>query len=160
MSEISRIVDEFAREHDGEPWHGSSLTAILAGVSASDAAAHPIAGAHSIWEIVLHVTAWKNEARRRLSGAPAAEPEEGDWPQVGDVSAGQWTETRDRLDRAQKDLVTAVRQLPEARLFEPNDRRGPQSSDVIHYVLLHGAIQHDAYHAGQIAVLKKGLPAG
>jgi uncharacterized damage-inducible protein DinB len=28
---------------------------------------------------------------------------------------------------------------------------------VSHYELLHGIVQHDAYHAGQIAVLKKIL---
>ncbi len=72
MTEIARIIDELQREHDGDPWHGSPLQAILEGIDATRANARPIPGAHSVWELVLHMTAWKNETaqaagrRRRL----------------------------------------------------------------------------------------------
>ena len=85
MSEIQRIVDQLEREHTGDPWHGSPLHAILDGVTAAQAAARPLPAAHSIWELVLHMTGWKSEVRRRLSGAPAAEPDGGDWPEVGSL---------------------------------------------------------------------------
>ena len=52
------IADQISRAFRGESWHGPSVREVLAGVSAEDAAAHPIAGAHSIWEIVLHLTGW------------------------------------------------------------------------------------------------------
>jgi uncharacterized damage-inducible protein DinB len=157
MSEIDRIVDELQREYDGDPWHGSPLRSILEGITATQAAARPVAGAHSIWELVLHMTAWKNEVRRRLGGAPAGEPEEGDWPPVGEPSEAHWHQARARLDRAHRDLIGAIRVLPEARLFEPtNDPRDRESgAGVTHYVLLHGIVQHDVYHSGQIALLKK-----
>ena len=159
MTEIDRIVDQLQREHEGDPWHGSPLTAILDGLSAEQAAAKPLAVAHSIWELVLHVTAWKNEVRKRLSGAPAGEPEEGDWPAVGETSAARWAAARARLEQAHKQLLTAIRGLPEQRLFEatndPRDR--PLGSGVSYYVLLHGIVQHDVYHSGQIALLKKGV---
>jgi uncharacterized damage-inducible protein DinB len=159
MSEIERIADELQREHDGDPWHGSPLMQILQGINADQATARPIAGAHSIWELVLHITAWKNEVRRRLSGAPAGEPEEGDWPAAGPSSAQAWRQALDRLESAHRGLVAGIRALPEGRLFEPtNDQRDrPLGSGVSYYVLLHGIVQHDAYHAGQIAILKKGL---
>ena len=83
QTEIDRILDELGREYDGDPWHGSPLLRILEGVTAADASARPIPGGHSIWELVLHMTGWKNEVRRRLSGAPAADPEGGDWPKAG-----------------------------------------------------------------------------
>jgi uncharacterized damage-inducible protein DinB len=157
-TEISRIIDELSREHDGDPWHGSPLQQILAGVSARQAAAHPLRDAHSIWELVLHVTAWKNEVRRRLSGAPAADPEEGDWPEVGEVSDTGWHDAQVRLQRAQQLLISAIRELPEERLYEPtkDPRNRATGAGVPHYVLLHGIVQHDVYHAGQIAILKKG----
>jgi uncharacterized damage-inducible protein DinB len=162
MSEIARIIDELSREHDGDPWHGSPLLHILEGIAASQASARPIAGGHSIWEVVLHVTAWKNEVRRRLSGAEAALPEEGDWPEVGDPSGERWREARGRLQRAQKDLLAAVRKLPEEKLYaatnDPRDRS--LGAGVSYYVLLHGLVQHDTYHAGQIALLKKAAGNG
>jgi uncharacterized damage-inducible protein DinB len=157
MSETVRLVDELEREHAGDPWHGSSVTDILNGVTAPQAAAHVVPHVHTIWEVVLHMTAWKNEVRRRLTGAPSGTPEEGDWPEVGAPTAERWRETLERLDAAHAALVSAVRSLPESQLFEPtNDPRDRETgSGVTNYVLLHGLAQHDAYHAGQLAMLVK-----
>lgn len=161
MSEIDRIVDQLQREYDGDPWHGSPLTAILDGVNAQQAAAKPAPGAHSIWELVLHVTAWKSEVRRRVSGAPAREPEEGDWPPPGAQTAERWREALQGLQSAHEQLIATIRGLPEDRLFEPtNDPRNkPLGTGVTYYELLHGFVQHDVYHSGQIAILKKALGA-
>ena len=159
MSEIDRIVDQLQREHSGDPWHGSPLVSILDGVTAEQAAAKPLAGVHSIWELVLHVTAWKGEVRRRLSGAPAGEPEEGDWPSVGTPTAERWHDALNRLRATHDHLLAAIRRLQENRLFEPtNDPRDPPlGTCVSYYELLHGIVQHDVYHSGQIALLKKSL---
>jgi uncharacterized damage-inducible protein DinB len=162
MSETARIVEELEREHAGDPWHGSSVTDILKGVSAAEASARPLAQVHTIWELVLHMTAWKNEARRRLTGAPAGMPEEGDWPDAGEPTPERWYEALQGLDRAQVALVAAVRELPEPRLLEPvNDLRDRAAGTGLSlYVLLHGIAQHDAYHAGQIAMLVRSIRAG
>ena len=159
MNEISRIVDQLEREHAGDPWHGSPLSAILAGLTHEQASARPLPGAHSIWELVLHLSAWKNEVRRRLSGAPAGEPEQGDWPAVGDPTAERWITARERLELAHRLLVSAVKEFSEPNLFIPsNDARDRELGvGVTYYELLHGLVQHDVYHAGQIAILKKGL---
>lgn len=158
MNEIARIIDQLEREHAGDPWHGSSLSAILQGVTHTQAAARPLGGGHTIWELVLHIAAWKNEVRRRLSGAAAAEPMEGDWPEVGAVTPGRWIEAREHLELAHRLLVSAVKDFPEADLFTPtNDKRDRELGlGVSYYELLHGLVQHDVYHAGQIALLKKG----
>ncbi len=66
MSEIENILDELRRIHDGDAWHGPALKESLSGVTAEQAAARPVAGAHSVWEIVRHVTDWENVFRRRL----------------------------------------------------------------------------------------------
>jgi uncharacterized damage-inducible protein DinB len=159
MSEIERLADQLHREHEGDPWHGSPLRDILRGVTAADAAAKPLPAAHSIWELVLHITGWKREARRRLSGAPAREPEAGDWPPTGATTPDRWKAALDALEAAHRDLVAAVKALPESRLFEPtNDPRNrPLGTGVSYYELLHGIVQHDVYHAGQIALLKRAL---
>ena len=105
------------------------------------------------------MTAWKNETARRLAGAVACMPIEGDWPEVGDPTDKRWHEALARLESAHANLIAAVKALPEKKLYEPtNDTRsGPLGTGVSHYVLLHGIVQHDVYHAGQIAILKKGL---
>ena len=159
MNDIVRIIDELQREYDGDPWHGSPLKAILDGVTATQAAAKPVPAAHSIWELVLHITAWKGEVRKRLSGAPASDPEEGDWPTPGTQTSEDWNDALKKLGAAHDRLIDAIRQVPESRLFEAtNDPRNrPLGTGVSYYVLLHGIVQHDVYHSGQIAMLKKGL---
>ena len=157
MSEVDRLVDELRREHAGDPWHGSSVTDILKGVTAPQAAARIVPHVHTVWQLVLHMTAWKNEVRRRLSGAPPAEPEEGDWPEVGATTPERWREALQRMDEAHTALIAAVSELSEANLLEPsNDTRDRAAgTGLSNYVLLHGLVQHDAYHAGQIAMLVK-----
>ena len=157
-SEIDRIVGELEREHSGDAWHGSPLRELLKGITCEVAAARPIRNVHSVWEIVLHMTAWKNEVRRRLSGAPAGDPEEGDWPEVPSPTAEAWDAAVERLEQAQRALVAAVKALPESKLHDPtNDERNRAAgTGVSYYVLLHSIVQHDAYHAGQIALVRKG----
>jgi uncharacterized damage-inducible protein DinB len=157
VHEIARIIDQLEREFDGDPWHGSPLSSILGGVSHEQAAAKKVANGHSIWELVLHIAAWKNEVRRRLSGAPAAEPQEGDWPQPGETTAERWQAALEHLETSHRLLVSAVRDFPEPNLYIPsNDQRDrEQGTGVTYYELLHGLVQHDVYHAGQIALLKK-----
>ena len=159
MSEIDRIIDQLRREHEGDPWHGSPLSGILEGITAEQAAAKPVRNGHSIWELVLHMTGWKGEGARRVSGAPAGEPEAGDWPAVGATSPDRWAKARADLQAAHDRLIAAIRQLPEARLYEPtNDpRNAPLGTGVSYYELLHGILQHDVYHSGQIALLKKAV---
>jgi len=159
LNEIARIVEQLEREHAGDPWHGSPLARILDGITWEQAASKPLAGAHSIWELVLHMTGWKNEVRHRLSGAPAGEPDGGDWPPAGEPSPERWIEAREKLELAHRLLVSAVKEFPEPNLFTPsNDARDREFGvGVSYYELLHGIVQHDVYHAGQIAILKKGL---
>ena len=157
MSEIERIVDQFEREQAGDAWHGSPLQAVLSGIGVQQAAQRPARGVHSIWEIVLHITAWKNEVRKRVSGSPAGEPEEGDWPDIFVPTEERWHEAIATLQRAHEELIAAVRALPEAQLHEPtkDPRNRPLGTGETFYVTLLGLVQHDVYHAGQIAILKK-----
>jgi uncharacterized damage-inducible protein DinB len=159
MSEISRILDELQREHDGDPWHGSPLMSILQGIDARQAATKPFPEGHSVWELVLHMTGWKLEVAKRAAGGPASDPEQGDWPAVGDPTPARWKAACDRLADAHRKLVDAIAALPESKLHEPtNDPRNRAlGTGVSYYVLLHGIVQHDVYHAGQIALIKKNF---
>src|SRR5208283_2460455 len=90
MSESARIADQMRRAFDGEAWHGDSLTEILEGVTAARAAAHPITGAHSIWELVLHIAAWDGAVLRRLGGAAVELSDAENFPAVREASEAAW----------------------------------------------------------------------
>ena len=151
MSEIRRINDQLKRAFEGKAWHGPSVSEVLAGVTAEQAAAHPISGAHSIWQIALHIATWERVGRRRLEEAsPIEVSDEEDWPAVGDTTDAAWANTLEELRRNHEALRASIRQLDEARLDEI-----VPGTEYSFYFLLHGVIQHDLYHAGQIALLKK-----
>jgi uncharacterized damage-inducible protein DinB len=151
MSELKRINDQLKRAFEGKAWHGPSVSEVLADVRAEQAAAHPIAGGHSIWELALHIATWERVGRRRIEeSTPIDVSDDEDWPAVTDTSEEAWTNTLAELKSSHEALRGAIRSLDEARLEEIVP--GTQYSV---YFLLHGVIQHDLYHAGQIALLKK-----
>jgi len=151
MTEVDRIQDQLRRAFKGGAWHGPSVMEALKGVDARRAAARPITRAHSIWEIVLHVAAWENVVRRRLRGEWFKPSPAQNWPVPRRVDPASWRAAIARLVRGHEALRRAVARLDDAKLMTPFKGRkyGP-------YFILHGVIQHDLYHAGQIAVLKKG----
>ena len=156
MTEVDRIRDQFRRAFEGEAWHGPSVLALLEGVTAEQAAAHPIPGAHSIWDLTLHIAAWERACLRRLQGDPAQLSDEEDWRPVNDTSEAAWENTKEYLIDTHRQLLEAIAALDEARLNEPIITSSSTSYSTV-YVTLHGGVQHDLYHAGQIAMLKKAL---
>jgi len=154
MTEVERILDQLKRAYEGNAWHGPSVRETLAGVTASQAHARPLANAHSIWELVQHIAVWEGAGRRRLEGDRAAidisSPD--DWPPADDTSEAAWEQAKAALDRGHEALREAILRVDEARLDEPI----LEGMSTV-YVTLHGVIQHGLYHAGQIAMLKKAL---
>ena len=156
MSEVDRIKDQFRRAFEGEAWHGPSVLALLNGVTAQQAAAHPIPGAHSIWELTMHIEAWERACLRRLNSDPARLTDEEDWRPINDKSDAAWESTKQQLLETHRELLEAIAKLEESRLNEPIIRSADTPYSSV-YVTLHGGVQHDLYHAGQIAMLKKAL---
>jgi uncharacterized damage-inducible protein DinB len=150
MTEVERIVDQMNRAFAGEAWHGPAMMEILQDMTAQQATARPFDGAHSIWELVLHIAAWQHAARRRLSGDRAQLPETEDWPPVDETDEQAWTQTKEALRQSYAELCAAISQLDESRLDQPII----EGMSTV-YVTLHGIVQHTLYHAGQIAILKK-----
>ena len=154
MSEIERILDQLKRAFEGNAWHGPSVQEVLTGITAGQAHARPLANAHSIWELVRHIAVWEDVGRRRLSGDRAqieiSSPQ--DWPPPENTSEAAWEQAKEALNRGHQALVEAIARTPESRLDEPIF----EGMSTV-YVTMHGVIQHDLYHAGQIAMLKKGL---
>jgi uncharacterized damage-inducible protein DinB len=105
------------------------------------------------------MTAWIAEVTRRLEGGEPTLPEEGDWPAVGTVSEQRWREARGRLLRAHDRLLKVIRTVEDDRLDAPvGQSREPElGTGVTHAEMLGGLIQHNAYHSGQIALIRKQL---
>ncbi|MFZ3217085.1 MAG: DinB family protein [Candidatus Acidiferrales bacterium] len=152
MTEINRILDQMDRAFAGDAWHGPPLESLLDGISAEDASLHPVRGAHSIWELVNHVAAWNSIVRRRAEGAKEEVTPELDWPPVWETTEVAWQRSRVHLRECRARLREVVQNLPPEKLDET-----VTGENYSCYVMLHGLVQHDLYHAGQIAMLKKAL---
>ena len=150
MTETKRIADQLHRAYAGGAWHGPALRQLLSGVSAKQAAARPLRGAHTIWELVLHITAWKGAVLRRMQGKATQLSPAKNFPPMPQATPANWKQTVATLGAAQRDLHRAIAALPEARL-----KRIVPGKRYSLYFMLHGLVQHDLYHAGQIALLKK-----
>lgn len=155
MMEIERILDQYKRSWEGDAWHGPSLREVLVDVTASEANARPIAGAHTIGEIVQHLSYWRWAARERVTGALVSPGHDEQWPPLRDASESVWQEALNLLDSSHSKLIQTLERLRDEQLTQPIAGR---NYDV--YVQLHGNVQHDAYHIGQIALLKRAQRGG
>ncbi len=147
-AETARIADQLRRSYAGPAWHGPCLRELLADVTQGQASRRPDNGGHTIWELVLHIAAWMRIARERLESRSVRQVgEEENWPAV----SGTWTDAGVELERAARGLEEAIRAFPDDKL----NRRAPAVEPQSYYGLMHGVVQHNIYHAGQIALLKK-----
>ena len=149
MRAIERILDQLNRAYGGEAWHGPALRQLLEDVTEEEAKARPIAGLHSIIEMVAHVRATMDMVSERLAGTPRELTTEEDW---SDVTKTSWAAALEELDHAESRVCDAV-----ARLTPDDLDRIVAGKDYTTYVMVHGVVQHNLYHAGQIAIVKKAL---
>lgn len=153
MAEVDRLEEQLRRTLEGEAWHGPSVLELLAGVSAAQAASHPIAGAHSIWELVLHLRSDYDLVLRRLAGDGHPLTAAEDWPSCPAATEENWRQTVRELELRNERLRQAVREFPAERLDELLVPEVPYTA----YAQFIGVTQHNLYHAGQIALLKRAL---
>jgi uncharacterized damage-inducible protein DinB len=151
MREIERILDQLNRAWGGDSWTGVAIQPMLDDITEEQARAHPLRGAHSIIELVAHIGAWMDAASDRLAGAERELGPEEDWR---DVAALSWPAAIKSIESAQSRLCDAI-----ARTTTDDLDKITPGRDYTLYVLIHGVIQHNLYHAGQIALLKKQVSA-
>ena len=150
MTQIQIVVDELKRAFDGEAWHGPALLEILDGIDANTAAGHPIPAAHNAWELVLHLTAWEGVIIQRLHGKKATVSDADNFPHISTTNEQAWQDVVGNLRRTHDELIKTVASLPESKLKEI-----VPGKDYDVRFMLFGAVQHTAYHGGQIALLKR-----
>jgi len=128
----------------GHAWHGPAWADLLADVTEERAAARPAVGEHSIGEIVLHVAIWMELAKQAVDGHPMPTDfaGKGDWIPMTD-----WALAKARFEKAARELAACS--------IDAEDTVPGRHYDFEHLLL--GVAQHNAYHGGQVALLKKAF---
>ncbi len=157
MNELERIAEELRRVTTGDAWHGDSLKKTLQTVSAQQAAAKPIANAHSIWELVLHVTYWLDAITLTTTGTPLVQHsvpgfDQMNFPPVKSTEPKAWDEAKARLMTSAEKCATAIAKFDPAKF----GNEVPGRKYKFDYALP-GIVSHCIYHGGQMAMLKKSF---
>jgi hypothetical protein len=139
--------------YEKKAWHGPNLRGALRGLDVRAAAWRPGPGRHNIWEIVVHAAYWKYAVRRRLLGE-----KRGSFPLKGSNWFRRPDAATEAAWRAELALLHAMhRAMREAVAgLRPSSLPAvPAGSTLSRGELIAGIAAHDAYHAGQIQLLKR-----
>ena len=150
----STIAPRIGLAFTGPAWHGEAIAELLAGVTAAEAAKRTFDDLHTIAELVGHIGAWTAIAERRLAGE-AGSPDESDvWPEVDTSTEKSWTAAVEDCLEKHRSLMRAAGAVDERLMHEALPGRDHDIE-----TMLRGIVEHDAYHGGQIAMLKKVIRA-
>jgi uncharacterized damage-inducible protein DinB len=154
MTTAEKLQTELEKVLSGRPWYGSSIYNILDQVtfeSAYERAGH----GHTIAELILHMLSWTEEVIDRMNEKPAGLPLSGNFPHPGEPDEQKWKLWIDDLKLVNVNLIRTIQEFPEDKWQEPIiDTRGDRPV-VTYEDLIYGFIQHQVYHAGQIALLNR-----
>ena len=153
MSETARLADQIRRAFDGEAWHGDSV--LKSSMESMPRWPPPIRSrtrtVSGNWFCILP----PGMARflTRMGGAALELRDEQNFPPVKDTSEAAWRKAIEHANRTHSELVKAVAAFPDSRLQE----QVPGKTEGYHdfFYTFSGIVQHELYHAGQIALLKK-----
>lgn len=152
MTERDRIKKLFRDLYSGDPWIDVTLDGTLQNIEAEKAAKKISAERNSIWQIVNHLISWRQNVLRRLEGEEIITPQNNYFEPVNDTSEEAWHSTLAKLEDTQRQWVSFLENFDEGRFS-----RVYADSHTTYYELIHGILQHDAYHLGQIVLLSKML---
>ncbi|HMI07854.1 MAG TPA: DinB family protein [Flavobacterium sp.] len=150
MKETTRIRKLFEDLYAGDPWLDVTIVGTLAELSAAQAANKPDPNWNSIWEITNHLISWRENVLERVNGKAIKTPENNYFNYVIDTSDIAWQLTLKRLHDSQEAWLAFLKDMPGESLEKIYLANEHTYADHIH-----GIIQHDAYHLGQIVMLAK-----
>jgi uncharacterized damage-inducible protein DinB len=150
MKEAKRIKKLFEDLYDGSPWIDVTIMNTLKSISAQRAAKKIAPGRNSIWQIVNHIIAWRENVLLRVQGNKIVTPNNNYFIEIDKVSEAGWQKTLERLANSQDQWIRFLENFDELK-FETIY----PSNKMSYYEHIHGILQHDAYHLGQIVLLSK-----
>jgi len=149
MSEKQKIIQLFDELQQGDCWIGVNMQQALAGVDAATAVYKRKESGNNIWQLVNHLIYWRKTVMIRLQGKNARPPMP-DFYLPDDRSEASWQQTLKHFE----EVYLSFRDTILAFDADTLDNDSPMKGQT-YYQLLMGCLQHDAYHMGQMVILKK-----
>ncbi|MGF7081075.1 DinB family protein [Mucilaginibacter sp. UYCu711] len=156
MTTNEKLTLELENTLSGQPWYGDPIYDILDKVT-FESAYERVGHAHTIAELVLHMVSWTEEVMDRMNDKPASLPVSGNWPNPGDPDENKWQLWIDDFKLVNVNLIKTIRDFPEEKWDEPIIDERNDEPVTTYKELLYGFVQHQIYHAGQIALLVRAI---
>lgn len=151
MAEIKRIAKLFADLQHGDCWIGVNFKDELYDADAALAVKTLTSHSNSIWQLVFHIIYWRTVVVNRLNGSLILPPFT-DFALPDELNEENWKQALVDFESAYHLLRNTILQFKTEDL----DKASPKPGQT-YYQLIMGCLQHDAYHLGQIVLLKKAL---
>ncbi len=148
-NEINRILKQFADLQHGNCWIGNNFKKVLHDVGADKALKNIPGIENNIWRLVAHITYWRTAVVNGLTGTNNPPPF-ADFLLPDNCNEENWRQALHDFEAAYHLLRNAIHHFKEDNLDKPSPRK-----DQTFYELIMGCLQHDAYHLGQMMLLKK-----
>jgi hypothetical protein len=152
--EIRLLVQTLDGAFMGRGWQGTTLTGALRGLTARQALRRPARGRHCVWEIVLHAAYWKYAVRCRITGSRPAggfARAPSNWPALPrPATEAAWRRDIRLLKQEHDQLRDAVAALSPRSLAMRTPSGAWRVGETVY-----GVAAHDAYHTGQIQLIKR-----
>lgn len=150
--EIQSLINRIENVNSGEPWFGRAVFIILDEVDAAIAFEKPNGAEHSLIDLLYHMITWADFTLKRLEKDTINDlraAEELDWRKI-DPKQHNWKKGLKEFKAIHKKIISLLKKKEDAFLNEKVDYRKYNFR-----FLLNGMIEHNIYHLGQIAFLKK-----
>ena len=155
--ELIRIIDLLNTTYEGEEaWHGPSVVDVLRGVTPDMAGRRIAPNTHSIGELVFHMTSWRIFCVKKMQGDETfdiATPDKNFGALPDKIDDFEWEALEMELSLSQEELINELDKRDDDEFLEDI----VPGRDYTYYDMLHGIINHDMYHTGQIMILRKAL---
>jgi len=150
MKETKRIAKLFEDLYNGRPWVDVTIMDTLKNISAEQSAKKIIPERNSIWQIINHMIAWRENVLLRVQGNEMITPNNNYFTQLEIISETEWQKALERLVNSQEQWIHFLENFDESQFDKIY-----ASNKMTYYEHIHGILQHDAYHLGQIVLLSK-----
>lgn len=153
MTRSAQIKHNLETVLSGDAWYGTPIYQIIGKVTFETAYEKPGSSVHNIAGIILHMLSWTEEVMDRMNGMTAQTPSSGDWPDQGTPDEQKWQQYVNDLKLVNVNLLGVIDGFPEEQWDDQINDERPGEQVTTYAGLIEGFIQHQVYHAGQIAIL-------
>lgn len=151
--QIGHIITTLHSVVEGEPWFGRSIMSLLHEIDPAIVYKKPNENSHSLIELLYHMITWAEFTLKRIEkeDLDLVAFEKMDWREIDPVEH-TWEKGLARFKVTNDLIIEALQSKDDDFLSEKVDYR-----EYNFRFLLLGLIQHNIYHIGQIAYMKKLL---